>query len=244
MTNEELLKLAYTRELTDERVRVAAGYWLDASPHEQIKADGVILARYARAAMGTIEQQREEIKRLREALEWYADESNYEFEDDEHNALDEDRGLRAKAALSHQTERASSALDAVIAERARQEAKWGQQDHEPALWLGILMEEVGELAQAINETVFDNGAAERAKGGYANMRAEAVQVAAVAVALVEALDRRYGGDEAHYLVIGKYIGEPMGCCSEEGKADVLVEEPGSSFKLVNKAECPICCSEG
>lgn len=88
-----------------------------------------------------------------------------------------------------------SPLKAVAAERFRQDMKWGQQNHEPQFWMGILMEEVGELAQAVNETVFDNGAAERAKGGYENMRAEAVQVAAVAVALVEYLDRRYGGNE-------------------------------------------------
>jgi NTP pyrophosphatase (non-canonical NTP hydrolase) len=82
----------------------------------------------------------------------------------------------------------------VVAERIRQDAKWGQQNHEPALWLGILGEEFGELCQAVNETVFDNGAEERAKGGYANMRAEATQIAAVAIAFVEMLDRRYGED--------------------------------------------------
>jgi NTP pyrophosphatase (non-canonical NTP hydrolase) len=86
-----------------------------------------------------------------------------------------------------------SALQALIAERQRQDAKWGEQNHEPQFWMGILMEEVGELAQAVNETVFDNGEKERAKGGYVNMRAEAVQVAAVAVAFVEMLDRRYWG---------------------------------------------------
>lgn len=84
------------------------------------------------------------------------------------------------------------ALQSVIAERTRQDTKWGQQNHDPVFWLGILGEEYGELCQAINETVFDNGPEERQKGGYANMRAEAVQVAAVAVAFVEMLDRRYG----------------------------------------------------
>jgi len=84
-----------------------------------------------------------------------------------------------------------SALLEVVKERARQDAKWGEQNHDPVFWLGILGEEFGELCQAINETVFDNGPEERKKGGYANMRAEAVQVAAVAVAFVEMLDRRY-----------------------------------------------------
>ncbi len=86
-----------------------------------------------------------------------------------------------------------SAIQAVLQERARQDAKWGQQDHEPMAWMGILGEEFGELCEAVNETHFNNGPEARKKGGYENMRAEAVQVAAVAVSFIEALDRRYGG---------------------------------------------------
>ncbi|WP_028988046.1 hypothetical protein [Thermicanus aegyptius] len=85
------------------------------------------------------------------------------------------------------------AILSVIEERKRQDAKWGVQDHDPSTWIGILGEEFGELCQAINETWFDNGTQERKKGGYENMRKEAIQVAAVAVALVESLDRRHGG---------------------------------------------------
>ncbi|ELK38867.1 hypothetical protein D478_27439, partial [Brevibacillus agri BAB-2500] len=85
----------------------------------------------------------------------------------------------------------AEAIRSVIEERARQDAKWGEQNHEPQLWLSILGEEFGELCQAVNETVFNNGPEERVKGGYVNMRAEAVQVAAVAVAFIEALDRKY-----------------------------------------------------
>lgn len=89
----------------------------------------------------------------------------------------------------------ASAISSVIAERERQDAKWGEQNHYPSVWLGILGEEFGELCQAVNETWFDNGPEERAKGGFDNMRAEAVQVAAVAVAFVEYLDRRKAGGE-------------------------------------------------
>ena len=71
MDNQELLRLAYTRELTDERVRVAAAYWLDASPHEQTTADGVILARYARHAMDLIESIQRDKAALIEVLECY-----------------------------------------------------------------------------------------------------------------------------------------------------------------------------
>lgn len=79
----------------------------------------------------------------------------------------------------------------LLRERLRQNEKWGQQDHEPVVWMGILGEEFGELCQAVNETHFDNGPEARKKGGYENMRTEAVQVAAVAIQFIEALDRRY-----------------------------------------------------
>lgn len=68
MTNEELLEIAYTRELTDERVATAAAYWLDASRHERIEADGVILARYARKAMQEIEQLKADKAALLECI--------------------------------------------------------------------------------------------------------------------------------------------------------------------------------
>lgn len=87
----------------------------------------------------------------------------------------------------------NAAIQSVIDERKRQDEKWGQQDHAPTVWMCILGEEFGELCQAVNETWFDNGPDERQKGGYENMRAEAVQVAAVAVSLIECLDRRHGG---------------------------------------------------
>lgn len=82
------------------------------------------------------------------------------------------------------------ALQSVIEERQRQNEKWGLQNHVPVVWVSILGEEFGELCEAVNETVFDNGPEARMKGGYANIRTEAVQVAAVAVQLVEMIDRQ------------------------------------------------------
>ncbi len=41
--------------------------------------------------------------------------------------------------------------DLVSEERARQDKKWGEQNHFPPRWLGILIEEVGELSKEINE---------------------------------------------------------------------------------------------
>lgn len=81
-------------------------------------------------------------------------------------------------------------LGDIKAERLRQDTKLGEQNHEPEKWMSILGEEYGELCQAVNETIFDNGPVERQKGGYENMRKEAIHVAAVATAFIECLDRR------------------------------------------------------
>lgn len=65
----------------------------------------------------------------------------------------------------------------VLDERDRQDAKWGVQDHRPQAWIPILLEEVGEVARALNE------------GDLANYEEECIQVAAVAMAMVECLRR-------------------------------------------------------
>ena len=72
-------------------------------------------------------------------------------------------------------------LDEIAAERARQDAKWGEQNHHETIWLAILAEEVGEAAAA---------ALQERKDGY---RAEMMQVAAVAVAAIESFDRNEVG---------------------------------------------------
>lgn len=74
----------------------------------------------------------------------------------------------------------------VLNERHRQDSKWGEQNHPPGLWTGILGEEYGEFCEAVNETVFDNGTD---KGGYENMKKEAIHVAAVAIGFIEYLER-------------------------------------------------------
>ena len=64
-------------------------------------------------------------------------------------------------------------------ERQRQQAKWGKQLHSNFIWLAILTEEVGELAQAILHDKFGG----RAKG---TAKTELLHVAAVAVQWLEA----------------------------------------------------------
>lgn len=67
-----------------------------------------------------------------------------------------------------------AALKAVLAERIRQENKWGDQsDNCPLLWNAILGEEVGEVANAILEQ------------DQENYPVELIQVAAVAVSAYE-----------------------------------------------------------
>jgi NTP pyrophosphatase (non-canonical NTP hydrolase) len=70
-----------------------------------------------------------------------------------------------------------NALTLVIAEMDRQDRKWGSQRKQPSgTWLKILVEEVGEVAEAMLDE--DNG-----KSGD-NVQTETVQVAAVAVQYV------------------------------------------------------------
>lgn len=75
-------------------------------------------------------------------------------------------------------------LGLVLQERRRQDTLWGTQNHDMFTWLAILSEEVGEFSQAVLETRFGGP-----KGGEDRILAEAVQVAAVALAIVECLQR-------------------------------------------------------
>lgn len=74
-------------------------------------------------------------------------------------------------------------LDEVSAERERQNDKWGEQNHDPFLYLAILTEEVGEAAQAAIHARFGG------RFSVADYRTELVQIAAVAVAAIECVDR-------------------------------------------------------
>ena len=77
------------------------------------------------------------------------------------------------------------AVEAVLCERLRQDHMWGQQDHDPITWTAILAEEFGEFAAAALGVRFGDG-----RGAGSGLRTEAVHVAAVALAIIECLDRR------------------------------------------------------
>jgi NTP pyrophosphatase (non-canonical NTP hydrolase) len=68
-------------------------------------------------------------------------------------------------------------------ERERQDAKWGDQSaNDPCVWATVLSEECGEAAQAALHVQFEH------RLTIADLRNELVQVAAVAVAWIEAID--------------------------------------------------------
>lgn len=88
-------------------------------------------------------------------------------------------------------------------ERDRQEARFGSQFHSWPVWSAILSEECGEVAQAsLHAHWGDSFAADDPR--LAHLREELIQVAAVAIQMVEKIDAgafpepipRVGKDEA------------------------------------------------
>ena len=65
----------------------------------------------------------------------------------------------------------------IYNERARQDEKWGEQNHLPSTWLLILIEEVVEASESL------------LKENDTSYREEMIHVAAVAIAALESFDR-------------------------------------------------------
>ena len=70
----------------------------------------------------------------------------------------------------------------VLRERKRQDDLFGQSNQNDFVWLAVLSEEVGEASQCALHKEFGGNEA-------GNLRTELVQVAAVAIAWIENLDR-------------------------------------------------------
>jgi hypothetical protein len=85
--------------------------------------------------------------------------------------------------------RTTAVLGEVAAERDRQDAKWGEQNHVDGDWSLVLAEEYGEACKEALGVRFSPDAVRRGDHEFA-LREELLQVAAVAVAWVEAIDRR------------------------------------------------------
>lgn len=71
----------------------------------------------------------------------------------------------------------------ISAERDSQDVKWGPQTHSLPVWNAILAEECGEVAQAALTVAFHGE-----DGNLEHLREELIQVAAVAVHIIEKLD--------------------------------------------------------
>jgi hypothetical protein len=86
---------------------------------------------------------------------------------------------------------AEDAVIAVIRERIRQEGKWGEQNHDAGTWALILLEEIGEWAKAELHARFGGPDAN-------NAHTEAVHMTAVALAVIECMNRKaYTSGEGH-----------------------------------------------
>lgn len=88
-------------------------------------------------------------------------------------------------------------LNEIAAERQRQDAKWGEQNWNPVEWVAILGEEFGEVSKEALEWYFTNKK-ELPKSSFTeinefsrlkNYRNELIQVAAVALAMIQSLER-------------------------------------------------------
>jgi hypothetical protein len=85
-------------------------------------------------------------------------------------------------------------VDAEIRfERIRQDMKWGEQNHDNYYWSAILGEEFGEACKCALD--FPN--ARKFGDNETRLREELVQVAAVAVAWIECIDRRAAMPKFH-----------------------------------------------
>ncbi|MGG8495946.1 hypothetical protein ACQY1Q_05995 [Tenacibaculum sp. TC6] len=88
-------------------------------------------------------------------------------------------------------------LQEIREERSRQNEKWGEQNHNLVEWMAILTEEHGEVgkeavelhfgAQQFNPSLEENK--EAFKERLEAYRTELIQVAAVAVSMIESVER-------------------------------------------------------
>jgi len=90
-------------------------------------------------------------------------------------------------------------LKEIQNERKRQNEEWGEQNHTPIEWVSILTEEVGEVAKEAVDYHFKNpvknyhayfpSMEQAQEDRIREYRKELIQVAAVAVQMIECLDR-------------------------------------------------------
>ena len=131
-------------------------------------------------------------------------------------------------------------LDNIQKERQRQTKKWGEQNHSYPKWISILTEEVGEAAKEandyeylldnINNPTFDSVLLNQT---LINLREELVQVAAVAVQIIEKIDKQNNPSSAQLFKVFLY--------SDSGNISIKVyaTDETSAINIIMKSEkCP------
>lgn len=77
----------------------------------------------------------------------------------------------------------------IMGEVKKQKKQWGDESElTPHQWLGLIQEEVGEIAQAVNETYLPNKTKSKL-GGKENIQMEIYQTAALLIRLSEKLEK-------------------------------------------------------
>src|SRR5690606_24426312 len=96
------------------------------------------------------------------------------------------QGMREALTASNMKPALGRIFADIVAERLRQDEKWGPQRHEWPIWSAILTEETGEVAEASLRALWGQDAT------LDHLREELIQVAAVAVHIVEHIDELEG----------------------------------------------------
>ena len=94
--------------------------------------------------------------------------------------------------MADPTLREFSPLRCVAVERIKQDAKWGEQNHDHLAWLAILAEEFGEVGECVTKACVPP-IGNDADQWLDLLEYELVQVAAVCVAWVECIRRTENG---------------------------------------------------
>lgn len=102
-----------------------------------------------------------------------------------------------KMSIEVQDEAEAAAIAMIVAERRRQDDKFGKQDHDPSWWMVIMGEEFGETCQAVCEYRWAEAHPDHAgrQDRIAHAVEEASQVAAVGVAMIQSIIRDEWRDE-------------------------------------------------
>jgi NTP pyrophosphatase (non-canonical NTP hydrolase) len=101
-------------------------------------------------------------------------------------SLKKNSALKRKQRYKEKVKIMEKIFNEIKKERQQQDEKWGEQNHHAIEWCAILGEEVGEVNKAALEAHFKGY---KRTGNYSDYRTELIQVAAVAVAMIECLDR-------------------------------------------------------